>query len=173
MGSDDQKLCSDVILEILTLKTLDTCKCVSKKWNNLIYESNFKSTYRNRTNNLVGYFIQSSKQWTNCIPVFVEMLEKDKVMELWLKGNDGWTLEMAVSLSSLIGRNLHPIDFYDADIVFIESDWEVVFYKLEDRGVIRKVELGRDFEDGRNKHFEFRSDWEPVDLRGVVVRTVN
>ncbi|KAL3619422.1 hypothetical protein CASFOL_036992 [Castilleja foliolosa] len=349
MGSNAQKLCSDdLIFEILTrtsLRTLDTCKCVSKNWYNLIYESDFKPTYCHRTNNLAGYFIQNrddnislfvempekdnknsnkidkfpndikilascnqgllycinertcryyvckpaTRQWqplpnpklgylANAVAIMVlgstplrykiiclydniynpvtraeifdskcwswrrlrnidrrwnditlsfypairvgksvhwltehpsrgvhtvlsfhepdesfarfslsqsskrlvnykgklgviKSLEKypDRVMQLWVKYNDRWTLEMVVSLSRIIARNLkwpRLIDFYDTDIVFIESGSEGLFYKLEDRSVRKVFKVSLDKIRYRNVFFEFRSDWEPVDLRG-------
>ncbi|KAL3619420.1 hypothetical protein CASFOL_036990 [Castilleja foliolosa] len=84
-------------------------------------------------------------------------------MKLWLKNNDvGWTLEMAVSLSSLGSNWMFPylIGFnYDADIVLIKYGSEVVLYKLDDHSV-RKVKVNLD------EYFEFRSDLEPVHLGG-------
>ncbi|KAL3649993.1 hypothetical protein CASFOL_006396 [Castilleja foliolosa] len=93
--------------------------------------------------------------------------ERDKVMELWLRcNNNGWTLEMAVS-NSCLRRSCYPPDFYDAAgrIVFIKTCKEAMFCKLEDAGSVRKVDLDQ-ADRICKQYFQYRSDWEPVDLRG-------
>ncbi|KAL6544253.1 hypothetical protein OROGR_010750 [Orobanche gracilis] len=56
------KVPSDLVFEIISrtpsLKTLDSCKVVSKQWHELIYETNFMPLYCARTKNVSGYFVQ-------------------------------------------------------------------------------------------------------------------
>ncbi|XP_073119721.1 F-box protein At5g49610-like [Henckelia pumila] len=56
------ELSSDTIFKILTqitsLKSLDTCKVVSKEWKKMIYESSFTSIHCEGTKIKSGYFIQ-------------------------------------------------------------------------------------------------------------------
>ncbi|KAL8466552.1 hypothetical protein ACS0TY_035568 [Phlomoides rotata] len=60
MGS--QEMVPDVIFEILTrssLRTLDTCKVVSKSWKQLTYDPDFMYVYCQRTRNVSGYLIRT------------------------------------------------------------------------------------------------------------------
>ncbi|KAK6130069.1 hypothetical protein DH2020_036196 [Rehmannia glutinosa] len=81
MGSDQEYFSSDIIFDILTrtpsLKTLDTCKCVSKTWKRMIYESSFMPTYCKRTDNVSGYFIQDMKN-NKHVSVFVSIDQSEE-----------------------------------------------------------------------------------------------
>lgn len=74
MSSHQPHLPSDIIFDIVTrapsLQTLDTCKAVSKDWNQLIHERNFMHEYCKKTNNLSGYFVQDLK-CCNYVSTFV------------------------------------------------------------------------------------------------------
>ncbi|GFP99180.1 hypothetical protein PHJA_002061900 [Phtheirospermum japonicum] len=94
---------------------------------------------------------------------------RDSVMELWIIEDYNtyrWTVEMSVSISGLESscKFPYPAGFYNAGTAFFKTTDGAVFYRLGDRS-IRKVELGMDM-IGKCEFFQFRSDLEPVDLKG-------
>ncbi|KAL0378927.1 UNVERIFIED_CONTAM: hypothetical protein Sradi_3198200 [Sesamum radiatum] len=63
MGSDQESIPSDdIVFDILTqlksLETLDTCKLVCKGWEKMIYEWSFMPLYCRRSRMLSSFFIQ-------------------------------------------------------------------------------------------------------------------
>ncbi|KAL2236126.1 UNVERIFIED_CONTAM: hypothetical protein Sindi_1344800 [Sesamum indicum] len=62
MGSQEYTLSDDIVFDILTrlksLKTLDTCKLVCKRWEEMIYELSFLPLFCRRSRMLSGFFIQ-------------------------------------------------------------------------------------------------------------------
>ncbi|PIN01646.1 hypothetical protein CDL12_25840 [Handroanthus impetiginosus] len=98
-------------------------------------------------------------------------LTDDDDLELWQKEsteNDLWTKKMAVKIKGL-GQDLKyacAIGFYNAEIVFVKLYDKVVFYKLQDCSFF-EVELDYSLRHA-NEIFQFRSDFEPVNLKGGV-----
>ncbi|XP_009801397.1 F-box protein At5g49610-like [Nicotiana tabacum] len=67
---------SDIIFEILTrtnsLKTLDTCKAVSKEWHNMVFESNFMPQFCEKSKTISGFFVQSLSK-TKYVTEFISL----------------------------------------------------------------------------------------------------
>ncbi|KAK4423022.1 F-box protein [Sesamum alatum] len=66
MGSDQEVLPDDMVFDILTrlssLETLDTCKSVCNRWEEIIYETSFMPLYCRRSRKLSGFFIQDMQE---------------------------------------------------------------------------------------------------------------
>ncbi|KAI3453718.1 hypothetical protein Pfo_010381 [Paulownia fortunei] len=97
------------------------------------------------------------------------LLAEDGIMELWLTDgprNYQWTKKMAVNIASLERSVKYPspVGFYNGEIAFIRTLHEVIFYKLQDSS-FTKVELDFDLRYA-HEYFQFRSDLEPVSLKG-------
>ena len=63
----DSELCYDTILEILSrtsLKTLDTVRCTSNKFDTLIHGSEFLDTYTKRNNMVSGFLVNDIRRCT-------------------------------------------------------------------------------------------------------------
>ncbi|KAL6578556.1 hypothetical protein OROMI_008772 [Orobanche minor] len=75
------KVPSDLVFEIISrtpsLKTLDSCKVVSKQWHELIHETNFMPLYCTRTKNVSGYFVQDV-QFNKHVTEFVSVDDNGK-----------------------------------------------------------------------------------------------
>ncbi|GER45115.1 F-box protein-related [Striga asiatica] len=75
-----QELPDDVAYEIVSrtcLKTVDSCKAVSKNWHNMIYETSFLPLYCARTKNVSGYFLKDYKH-NKHVTEFVSLDEKQE-----------------------------------------------------------------------------------------------
>ncbi|PIN02383.1 hypothetical protein CDL12_25103 [Handroanthus impetiginosus] len=120
-----------------------------------------KSFSKNELNQLVEY---EGRLGLAC-------LTADDNLELWQKEsteNYLWTKKMAVKMKGL-GEDLKyacAIGFYNAEILFVKLYDKVVFYKLQDCSFC-EVELDYSLRHA-NEIFQFRSDFEPVNLKGGV-----
>ncbi|KAL3619284.1 hypothetical protein CASFOL_036854 [Castilleja foliolosa] len=94
---------------------------------------------------------------------------RDGVMKIWTVEDYNtyrWGDEKSMSVSGLEShcKPCYAAGFYNEGIALFKMANEAVFYRLGD-GSVTKVGLGMDM-IGKCEFFQFRSDLEPVDLRG-------
>lgn len=94
-------------------------------------------------------------------------LTRELEMELWLvpdSRNSEWIREVVVNLGNAECYGLKPVGFYGAEIVVLKKWGGMVFYKLQD-GSHNTVKVEEGIFRKEEKVFQFRSDWELVNLR--------